>query len=560
MDAASEIKQRLSIEEVVGDVVELKRSGSNFKGLCPFHTENTPSFMVNPEKGIYHCFGCSEGGDHFEFVMKMDGLTFPEAVEKLAQKAGVELSQYNKGSASLSNLKKRLKDAHTLAAKYYQQSLLSNKQALDYIVSKRHFNKHTIEDFSVGYAPRHGTALKNFLLKHNFSEKELEQAGLIAKRRDGYLDMFFGRVVVALSDSQGQLIGFTGRVLDDGMPKYLNTSQTPIYDKSRHVFGLAQAKDAIRKQDLAVVVEGNLDVLASHQIDCRNVVATAGTALTIHQIKQIARFTNNIAFAFDQDKAGMMATMRAIPIAQKAGVHLSIIDVDSGKDPDELIQKDPRHWQKLTNSSQYVLDWLFEQMGKNYNLQTATGKANFSSKLIPVISSVNDPIEQEHYMKLLAEKTDSSASAVERKMATGQYEEAKSVRTKQAKYHVDIVDDRKTLEENLLAIIIADPEVKSEININSDIFSIDRRPLYEAKTLPKDDKYANILRFKAEELYKDWTRHQLSREAQELITRLTKKSKDQKQALLTEAIRNAEERGDAEEVERLLKKYQSEIN
>lgn len=560
MDATTEIKQRLSIEDVVGDYVELKRSGRNLKGLCPFHTENTPSFMVNPEKGIYHCFGCAEGGDHFEFVMKMDGLSFSEALEKLAQKAGVDLAQYSPKSAGLGKIKKRLADAHKLAAKYYQFTLLENQQALDYVVKKRHFNKHTIEDFMLGYAPRHGSALMTFLLKHKFSEKELEQAGLIAKRQGKYMDMFFGRVVVALSDTQGQIIGFTGRVLDDALPKYMNTSQTLLYDKSRHVFGLHQAKDAIRKQDLAVIVEGNLDVLSSHQVNCKNVVATAGTALTTSQIKQIAKFTNNIALAFDQDSAGLNATLRAIPIAQSVGVNLSIIDIDSGKDPDELIQKDPRQWQKLIGQSEYVIDWLFKHRQKEHNLQTATGKTTFSSQLLPVIAAIMDPIEQEHYIKMLAELTDSSVSAVERKLAIQGYSDSSYKKTKKAAYHLDIIDDRKTIEENLLAIITKDKDVKAELAIDPEIFTIDRRPLLELNQLPDDDKYANILRFKAEELYGDWTHHQLLHEAKGLITRLTKKSKDQKQALITRAIREAEERGDSVEVERLLKKYQSAIN
>ena len=315
MDAIGEVKQRLSIDEVVGGYVELKRSGRNLKGLCPFHAEKTPSFMVNPEKGIYHCFGCGEGGDHFEFVMKMEGLSFREALEKLAQKSGLDLSQYsNSGAAELTKLKTRFIAAHELAAKYYQQSLIKNQPALDYVTKNRHFNKNTITDFKVGYAPRQGTALRDFLRKKGFNDAELIKAGLVAKRRGDIVDMFYARVLVALTDVQGRVIGFTGRVIDDSMPKYLNTAQTILYDKSRHIFGLDQAKKSIREQDQVIFVEGNFDVLASHQINVKNVVASAGTALTYAQLKQISRLTNNVAFAFDQDKAGLNATMHAIPI------------------------------------------------------------------------------------------------------------------------------------------------------------------------------------------------------------------------------------------------------
>ena len=559
MDAIGEVKQRLSIDEVVGGYVELKRSGRNLKGLCPFHAEKSPSFMVNPEKGIYHCFGCGEGGDHFEFVMKMDGLSFREALEKLAQKSGLDLSQYsNSGSAELTKLKTRLIAAHALAAKYYQQSLIKNQPALDYVTKKRHFNKNTITDFKVGYAPRQGTALRDFLRKKGFNDAELIKAGLVAKRRGDIVDMFYARVLVALSDVQGRVIGFTGRVIDDGMPKYLNTAQTILYDKSRHIFGLEQAKKSIREKDQVIFVEGNFDVLASHQVNVKNVVASAGTALSYAQLKQISRLTNNVAFAFDQDKAGLNATIRAIPIAQQANVNISIITIEGGKDPDELIQKDPRAWQKAVEQSVYVMDWLFNHLANEVDLKTASGKTAYSNRLLPVISELSDPIEQEHYLKLLADKTEVSLDAVNRKLNNPTTTKRQGIK-KIAHFHIDQVDERKNLEENLLALLLIEPSLKETLSIAKNVFTGERTEMFLSQQLSEDAEYATILQFKADELYGEWTEHQRASEAQVLLERLTKKAKQQKQVDLTLAIREAEARGDSEAVHSLLEQYNDQL-
>ena len=558
MDAASEVKQRLSIDEVIGDYIELKRSGRNLKGLCPFHGEKTPSFMVNPEKGIYHCFGCGEGGDHFEFVMKMDGLSFRESLEKLAQKAGVDLSQYSGGSNEKTEQKKRLFDAHELAAKYYQQSLLQNQSAIDYITKKRHFNKHTISDFLVGYAPRTGTALRDFLRKRKFSDDELLKAGLVKQRNNQIVDAFFGRVLVALSDNQGRVIGFTGRVLDEGMPKYMNSQQTLLYDKSNHVFGLHQAKKFIREKNQAVIVEGNFDVLASHQVNVKNVVATAGTALTINQLKQLKRLTDNVAFAFDQDKAGVAATMRAIPIAQNAEINLSIITLPDGSDPDDLIQKDLRAWQKAAEEPIYVMDWLFAHLEKEHDLETGSGKTSYSNQLAPIITKLSDPIEQEHYMKLLADKTDVSLDAVKRKLQLSE-NKVKPKRVKESKYKVEDIDERKNTEESLIGLALLEPSIIETLKLTPNVFEGSRAEIIDSGKLPEHAEYVTILRFKAEELYGDWTQNQRLEEARALRTRLIEKSKQQTKQDLSSAIREAEQRGDQEAVQKLLEQYQSEL-
>ncbi|HRN90668.1 MAG TPA: DNA primase, partial [Candidatus Saccharibacteria bacterium] len=346
-DAKEEVRSRLNIEDVIGEYVQLKRAGRNFKGLSPFTAEKTASFYVSPEKHIWHDFSSNKGGDIFTFIMEVEGMDFRESLEHLARKAGVDMSMYDtKGSQEIAKRKKRLLQAHDLAAKYYQQSLIQNKHAVEYVFKIRGLSKDIVQTFRIGYAPSSGDALVKFLTKKDFTTKELSQAGLV-NRFGG--DLFRGRMMVPLMDGTGQVIGFTARIIDDepNAPKYLNTPQTLLYDKGRHVFGLSQAKEAIRSNDYAVIVEGNLDVVSSHQAGFTQVVATAGTAMTEHHLRALVRLSGHARLAFDGDKAGLAATERAVPIAQGVGIELGIVSMpDGAKDPDELIKQDPKLWQK----------------------------------------------------------------------------------------------------------------------------------------------------------------------------------------------------------------------
>lgn len=417
-DAKEEVRARLNIEDVIGEYVQLKRAGRNFKGLSPFSGEKTPSFFVSPEKHIWHDFSSSKGGDVFSFIMEVEGLDFRQALELLARRAGVDLSLYqNSGSQELAKKKKRLQSANELAARYYQQSLVSNPHAQEYIFKSRKLNKKVVQDFRIGYAPDSGNALVGFMQKKGYTPTELKDAGL-TNRFGG--DLFRGRMMVPLMDGSGQVIGFTGRVITDdpSAPKYLNTPQTLLYDKSRHVFGLSQAKESIRQADYAVVVEGNLDVVSSHQVEISPVVATAGTALTEHHLRALSRLTTHIRLAFDSDKAGVAATERAIPISQIVGVELSIITLpDDAKDPDELIQHDPKLWQQAIDTSQPVVDWVIERFAEREDLTSAAGKRAFTTAAMNVIRSLSDPVEQDHYLSQIAKMTEASREALDRKMS-----------------------------------------------------------------------------------------------------------------------------------------------
>lgn len=404
MDAVEEIKQRLSIEDVVGEYVELKRAGRNWKGLSPFSNERTPSFMVSPEKQIWHDFSSGKGGSMFGFIMEMEGVDFKGALEILARKAGIDLEQFRGGGASSvgrGREKERLYAVLEQAARFYQSQLKGNLTALDYL-KRRQFTGKTIIEWRIGYSPADGMALVKHLKSKQFTTGEIQTAGLSAKRyRGGQGDMFRGRLMIPLADPQGRIIGFTARLLadDPNAPKYINTPQTPLYDKSRHVFGLHLAKDAIRRSKFVVVAEGNLDVIMSHQVGVRQVVATAGTALTEAHLKALSRFTGDIRLSFDADKAGLAATERAIPIASKVDVSLSVITIPSGKDPDELIKQDVSAWERAITRHQYALDWLIKRYTAELDITTAKGKKELSDIVLAVVRRLGDRVEQEHYIE-----------------------------------------------------------------------------------------------------------------------------------------------------------------
>lgn len=479
-DAKEEVRARLNIEDVIGEYVQLKRSGRNFKGLSPFSGEKTASFFVSPEKHIWHDFSSGKGGDVFSFVMEVEGLDFRQALELLARRAGIDLSLYQgDGSQELAKKKKRLLAASDLAATYYQQSLLNNHHAQEYIFKKRGLNKKVVQDFRIGYAPDSGDALTGFLAKKGFTANEIKDAGL-TNRFGG--DLFRGRMMVPLMDGTGQVIGFTGRIIvdDPKAPKYLNTPQTLLYDKSRHVFGLSQAKEAVRKSDYAVVVEGNLDVVSSHQAEVQPVVATAGTAITEHHLRALGRLTHNIRLSFDGDKAGLAATERAIPIAQAVGVDLSIITLPGdAKDPDELIQQDPKLWEQAISNAQPVVDWVIAQFAARENLDTASGKSRFTTAAVNVIRALKDPVEQDHYMSQVASRIGISRDVLNKKLLEAEEPEKRlrPVKHSESESEASLPSRADRNQDALLAIALADPAVQALFaTVNPDIFNgFDRR-------------------------------------------------------------------------------------
>ncbi|MDB5170930.1 MAG: primase [Candidatus Saccharibacteria bacterium] len=541
MDAVEEVKTRLSIEDVIAEYVQLKRAGRNWKGLSPFSPEKTPSFVVSPEKQIWKDFSSGKGGSMFDFVMEVEGVDFKGALELLARKAGVDLEQYRSSPKQGGPNKERLHEALELATKFYQVQFSQNNMALEYVFKKRGYTKETALEWKIGYSPNNGSALIDFAKSKGFSEQELTGAGLTARSyRGGVQDMFRGRLMIPLQDAQGRIIGFTARQLDDdpNAPKYINTPQTVLYDKSRHVYGLHLAKESIRKTKFVVLVEGNLDVIASHQAGVRQVVATAGTALTEPHLKALSRFTGDIRLSFDADKAGVAATERAIPIASRVKVSLSIIDIPSGKDPDELIKQDPALWTGAIDKHQYALDWLIKRYRALLDLDSAQGKREFSDVLLPVVRSLSDDVEKDHYMNLIAKTIDVSRDALEQKFnkttdATPAVRR-RQVKTTPAKLDKTAIENQR-IQDHYLSLVLMRMTLREFLNLVTPemLFTEDGRELLEfLKNNPDFDgkqgaapvqnlqDYVKIESLLYEELYQGLELNELHYEAARLQARL----------------------------------------
>ncbi|MBQ3470674.1 DNA primase [Candidatus Saccharibacteria bacterium] len=401
-DAKEEIKSRLAVEDVVGQYVELKRAGRNLKGHSPWGVDKTPSFMVSPEKGIWHDFSANKGGDIFTFIMEVEGVGFKEALEKLAAQAGVDLTKYSGGDPAVAKKKLRAKEALALATKYYQACLIRNKPVCEYVFYKRNLNRKTVSEFKIGYAPSAGKALLNVLKKRGFTENELNLAGLLNQYGG---DLFRDRMTVPFIDTSGNIIGFTARIVGQGEPKYLNTPETLLFNKSRFVFGLYQAKEAIRRSGFVVIVEGNMDVISSHQAGVKEAVATSGTAMTEQHLKILSNLTSDIRLAYDGDSAGVKATERAIMLAGDLGIDLTVISNYHGaKDPDELIQKDPKLWQEAVESRIPAVEWLLSKYEENLDLDSAPDKRKYSDVALKLLSYVKDEIERASYEEKVAKK------------------------------------------------------------------------------------------------------------------------------------------------------------
>lgn len=409
-DQIEEIKNKLDIVNVVQAYVpSLKRSGRNFFGLCPFHKEKSPSFSVNPEIGIFKCFGCSEGGDVIKFLEKIEGLDFPKALELAAQKAGVTLKRnYSPEQQKHKEEKERIFEANHLAAEYYHfllQKHASGKRGKDY-ANKRKLTDDQIDKFLIGYAPEGYQNLKSFLVnKKNFNERELVRWGLLAEKNGKIYDKFRDRLMFTIFDHQGNVVGFSGRAIsNESIPKYLNSPETPVYRKSMTLFGLYQAKDAIRHEGFAVIVEGNIDLLSSHEAGVQNIVAPLGTALTLEQLRLLKRYCEKVYFALDTDAAGQKALERSLPLIEAVGMQASVLDIGEYKDVDELIIQGG-DWESVVTNPQEVVPYFMKAWRNSYDFDKSSEKSEYTKKVLSLIANLSDRLMQTDYIRELSQIT-----------------------------------------------------------------------------------------------------------------------------------------------------------
>lgn len=420
MDQVSQIREKIDLVSLIAEYIPLKKAGRNFKAVCPFHNEKTPSFVVSPERQIWHCFGCGKGGDCYTFLMEYESLEFPEALRMLAKKSGIELRESSWQSGT-SFKKEKIYKLNSLAMEFYHYLLIKHnvgKKALDYLVRQRGIKIGVINTFKLGFSPRLGSALSDYLLKKKkYKKEELIDAGLANQK--GVFDFFVNRIIFPLIDHRGNIVGFSGRVMEDSTAlgqKYVNTRETLVYHKGDVFFGLNMAKEDIKKENCAIVTEGEFDVMSSFQAGIKNVVAVKGTALTDNQVNLLSRFTQKVGLCFDMDKAGNEAIRRSLSVLEKKGLTTTVIVLQNGKDPDESIKKDPLSFQKAVKNDVGIYDFLFSQAFLLFDKKTVEGKKKIGDELLPIFVGIENEIIKEHYLKQLAAELDTSYESIIKQM------------------------------------------------------------------------------------------------------------------------------------------------
>lgn len=411
MDAVADIKARIDVVDLVSEYVPLKPAGAgSFKGLCPFHQERSPSFHVSRTRQSWHCFGCDCGGDIFTFIERIEGMDFRDVLEFLAQKAGVTLPEHEVQEQGKGK-KRRLHEVNELAARFFRATLLQGPQAGEArkYVERRQIDALSADLFLIGYAPDSWNALTDAMVKKGVTADELVLAGLASKREnsEGIYDRFRGRLMFPIADVHGNIVGFTARILvdDKTQPKYINTPETNVYRKSAVLYGLDKAKAEIRKSGLGVIVEGNMDVVSSHQAGITNVIAASGTALTLEQLTLLKRFTTTLAIAFDQDAAGALATIRGLDLARQQNFSIKIITLppEAGKDPDEACKKDPQLWRDAIAHATSIMDWVYQRAFSRHTSMSPEDKRLIADEVLPEIGRISHPVESEAWLKRLSQ-------------------------------------------------------------------------------------------------------------------------------------------------------------
>lgn len=499
MQPSDEIKSRLDIVDIIKEYIQLKAVGSNFSALSPFNNEKTPSFMVSPEKQIWHCFSSGKGGDLISFVMEIEGINFVEALRILAPKAGVTLQRQDPKLASERN---RLLDIMEVASNYYHQVLFSSNQseyARNYL-KERQLTEETLIDWKVGFSIDSWNDLVDFLRKRGYKDAEIVKAGLANQKKGSYnlYNRFRDRVMFPISNVNGDIVAFTARVRPDKeegeiMGKYINSPQTLIYNKSKIIFGLDKAKIEIRSSDLAVVVEGQMDVVTAHQNGFKNVVGSSGTAFTEDQLRLIKRYTNNIAFAFDMDNAGQIATDRAIKGAMAMDMNIKVLILPEGKDPDDFLKKDPQEWQNLVDNAKSSMSYYFDKIFSAVDMESVDGKREVVKKILPIINNLKNLVEKDFWLKKLSQDVGVDEKYLREALngienQRGRYNKEEVVREEK---EVRKISDEEKKEEYLLTVLIKFPIFLEHVVTNIDkalIFGENNKLLYNSLIIYYNDE------------------------------------------------------------------------
>lgn len=409
----AEVLARVDILDVIGEYVRLERKGRNYLGLCPFHQEKTPSFTVTPEKQMFYCFGCGVGGNVFKFIMLKENLTFPDSVRFLAARVGVHIPEY---APPRNPEHERTFRANALARDFYQEMLERDpdaQPAREYL-DRRGVAAATREDFGLGFAPARWDALKGYLEGHGYTPSDVVRLGLAVRSERGSIyDRFRNRIIFPVCNTRGQVVGFGGRVMDDSQPKYLNSPETPVFTKGRELYGMHLARQGIREQGLAVVVEGYMDAITAHQHGQKNVVASLGTALTRDQGRLLTRYTMDVVIAYDADDAGVAATIRGLDILQELGCRVRVLSIPEGKDPDDYLRgHGAEAWRGLVKRAASLLEFKLERAVAQTGADTVPQKLSVLRQVLPALQGVNSEVERAEGIQVIARSLGLSWEAV----------------------------------------------------------------------------------------------------------------------------------------------------
>ncbi len=466
-----EIKNRLDVRDVIGGYVKLQKAGANYRALCPFHSEKTPSFFVSPARQVWRCFGCGVGGDVFKFIMQIDGIEFGDALRVLASRAGVELQKASPLFIKLQTERKRLFEIVEWATKFFETQLSSSsgQEVLSYLL-KRGFTKESIAKWRLGYAPDSARSLFDFLQGKGFGASDISRAGLLVSSGGETYDRFRSRVIFPVFDLNSQAVGFGGRIFgekaaDKEIAKYINTSNTPLYDKSRILYGLDKAKMEIRQSNFSLLVEGYVDTILVSQAGFANVVAVSGTALTIFHLKLLRRYSDNVLLSFDMDLGGDTATKRGIDLAIAEGFNVKVVTMEEGKDPADIVSKDPALWINCVKSAKSIFDFYFDQTFQRFSKKSAEGKKEIARILLPLIKKIPNRIEQSHWISLLSNELGAKEEDI--------HAELKKLPEEQGSYipfsgdtsskKIEIKTRRQRLEERIFILLCREPSLLAKI-------------------------------------------------------------------------------------------------
>jgi len=477
MSVIDEVKQRLDIVEVVGQYVQLQKAGRNYKAICPFHAERAPSFFVSPDRQSWHCFGaCNTGGDIFSFVMKKENLEFGDALRLLAERAGVTLVERRPEEEAERD---RLREANEAAASFYHRLLVSNEagQKARRYLEERGLDLKTIQDFQLGYSPSGWESLCQHLRERGYADGELVAAGLAVEGERGLRDLFHQRIMFPIADMRGRVVGFGGRSLpvegeEEIQPKYLNTPQTATFDKGGLLYALDKAKEHIRREGLALIVEGYMDAIAAHQHGFPNVVASMGTALSERQVRLLKRFSRDVVLALDADTAGQEATLRAVEYQDILGRDIRVVIFPEGRDPDQVIRSDREAWSALLANAQPLLDYKFEAVSSALDLSQPRQRSQAAEELLPLVAAIGDRIVQAHYLQRLARLAQTRESTLHQMIARrgrgwGRAREA----APEEEALTEVKLPRDVPEEHCLQLLLHYPELRSEgLALSPDLF------------------------------------------------------------------------------------------